>query len=327
MLSNDCVIIPGLGGFMTHHVEAHYDADDRIFLPPLRTLGFNPQLKLNDSLLIQSYIEAYDISYPEAQRRVEAEVAELRQHLETEGHYELNDIGDLHLNAEGRLEFEPCEAGILTPTLYGLNSFEMLPLQSKVAEAEAETSIKDEETEATEEKSKREHTITIKMSWFRNAVAVAAAIVAFMLIGTPVGNSQLSETYVQQSAFVPLSSVTKAVVAEPAEAQEASNEQAPNEQAEETAETTIEETKVAEEVAPYFQLVLASLVTQHNAEIYIDQMKTAGFDEVSLYQTPKMLRVVYGNYASETDAYNALRQLRSQSRQFAEAWVLKIEKQ
>ena len=41
LLSNDCVIVPGLGGFMTHHVDARYDADDQMFLPPLRTLGFS----------------------------------------------------------------------------------------------------------------------------------------------------------------------------------------------------------------------------------------------------------------------------------------------
>lgn len=64
LLENDCVIVPDLGGFMAHHCEARYDAEDHLFLPPQRTLGFNPQLKLNDSLLAQSYVEAYDISYP-----------------------------------------------------------------------------------------------------------------------------------------------------------------------------------------------------------------------------------------------------------------------
>ena len=111
LLSNDCVIVPGLGGFMTNHVDARYDNDDRMFLPPLRTLGFNPKLTLNDSLLAQSYIEAYDISYPEAIHRIEDEVNELRQHLENNGSYELNDIGTLFLNDDGNMEFKPCEAG------------------------------------------------------------------------------------------------------------------------------------------------------------------------------------------------------------------------
>lgn len=50
LLSNDCVIVPDFGGFMAHHVDARYDEADGTFLPPLRTLGFNPQLKMNDSL-------------------------------------------------------------------------------------------------------------------------------------------------------------------------------------------------------------------------------------------------------------------------------------
>ena len=88
LLDNDCVIVPGLGGFMAHHVEARYEEDEQAFLPPLRTLGFNPQLKINDSLLAQSYIEAYDISYPEALQRIEDEVNELTQILQNEGRYE-----------------------------------------------------------------------------------------------------------------------------------------------------------------------------------------------------------------------------------------------
>ena len=68
LLSNDCVIVPGLGGFMTHHIPAQYYTDTQSFLPPLRQLGFNANIQINDSLLAQSYIETYDISYPEAIR-------------------------------------------------------------------------------------------------------------------------------------------------------------------------------------------------------------------------------------------------------------------
>ena len=72
---------------MAHHVEARYVEDEQLFLPPLRTLGFNPQLKVNDSLLAQSYIEAYDISYPEALRRIADEVEELKQIMAEQGTY------------------------------------------------------------------------------------------------------------------------------------------------------------------------------------------------------------------------------------------------
>ena len=45
---------------MAHNISARYEEQEHLFLPPLRTLGFNPQLNINDSLLVQSYIEAYD---------------------------------------------------------------------------------------------------------------------------------------------------------------------------------------------------------------------------------------------------------------------------
>ena len=332
LLDNDCVIIPDLGGFMAHHIDARFDAGDGIFLPPIRTIGFNPQLKLNDSLLIQSYIEAYDISYPEAQRRIEAEVAELRQHLETEGYYELNDIGLLRLNSEGHLEFEPCEAGILTPSLYGLSSFEMTPLHAEEqveqpTEDSADTST-DTEQETVDE-PRAEHAITIKMSWLRNSVAVAAAVILFLIIGTPFSNSNLADSSVRQSTIIPLPTNAKTASAQHPDTSAVA---AATAEADSTAKDVAAEAQAAEEQAAEalpqpttdYRLVLASWVAKRNAEIFVNQLKEDGFSEAHLYQTPNMLRVVYGHYATETEAYNALHQLRAKSNHFAEAWVLKV---
>jgi len=309
LLNNDCVIVPGLGGFMGHYMDARYDEQDSLFLPPLRTLGFNPQLTINDSLLVQSYVEAYDISYPEALRRIEAEVQELHQHLETEGQYELNDIGILSLNDEGNITFEPCEAGILTPTLYGLGSFEMQRLApAPSVNAENNNSIINESA------------ITIKMSWIRNMVAAAAAIIAFLMIGTPISNSEVS-TDIQQSAFLAI----------PTPHQEKSNikaEEVTNATISES-ESTKEETKVAVEVQtkenePRYCLVLASQVSKKNAENFVNQLQANGLKEARVLETT-MTRVVYGDFASESDAYNQLQSLQCQSKIFSEAWVMKVK--
>jgi cell division septation protein DedD len=309
LLNNDCVIVPGLGGFMGHYMDARYDEQDSLFLPPLRTLGFNPQLTINDSLLVQSYVEAYDISYPEALRRIEAEVQELHQHLETEGQYELNDIGILSLNDEGNITFEPCEAGILTPTLYGLGSFEMQRLApAPSVNAENDNSIINESA------------ITIKMSWIRNMVAAAAAIIAFLMIGTPISNSEVS-TDIQQSAFLAI----------PTPHQEKSNikaEEVTNATISES-ESTKEETKVAVEVQtkenePRYCLVLASQVSKKNAENFVNQLQANGLKEARVLETT-MTRVVYGDFASESDAYNQLQSLQCQSKIFSEAWVMKVK--
>ena len=220
LLSNDCVIVPGFGGFMAHHVDARYDGRDNMFLPPLRTVGFNPQLTMNDSLLALSYVETYDISYPEALRRIEDEVVEIRQSLENEGKFEIENIGMLFLNEDGNISFEPCEAGILTPDFYGLGGFDMLPIAQidngeqqnenqnvamTVNLAKEEQPVKNEtEVPATpannsvfiaEEEEKAEF-ISIKKSWLRNMAAACIALIAFFTISTPLGSPTIEKSQI-----------------------------------------------------------------------------------------------------------------------------------
>lgn len=311
LLSNDCVIVPGLGGFVAHHVEAYYNASEGLFLPPLRTLGFNPQLTINDSLLVHSYIEAYDISYPEALRRIESEVAELRQHIETEGYYELNDLGVMRLGEEGGLLFEPCEAGILSPLLYGLGSFSMQPLEKP----EEKPKTADENADSCP----ADHAIVIKMSWLRNIAAVAAAIIAFvMMTGTPVSNSVSTDSQ-QNAAFIPIPVVTES--AEKAETPVSSESlQTPE------ATEAREDSEDTEPMQPIYSLVMASQVSRSNATAFVNLLDDAGFDEARVDINHKgLVRVVYGSYASEGEAITELRQLRRQSRHFSQAWVMKME--
>ena len=44
LLENDCVIVPGLGGFVAHYTPAMRVAEENTFLPPTRIIGFNPGL-------------------------------------------------------------------------------------------------------------------------------------------------------------------------------------------------------------------------------------------------------------------------------------------
>lgn len=234
LLSNDCVIVPGFGGFMAHHADARYDGTDNMFLPPLRTVGFNPQLTMNDSLLVLSYVETYDMSYPEALRRIEDEVAEIRQTLENEGKYEVDNVGILSLNEDGNIEFEPHEAGILTPDFYGLGGFDMMPVAqltageeanankaatSKTAAATTESKPnanlvempakpmqKEKEKEAAvnnsvfinddEEEETSAEFISIRKSWLRNLAAACIAIIAFFTISTPLGAPTMQKSQI-----------------------------------------------------------------------------------------------------------------------------------
>ena len=355
LLDNDCVIVPGLGGFTAHHVEARFDESDDVFLPPLRTLGFNQQLKINDSLLVQSYIEAYDISYPEALRRIEGEVEELRQRLANDGYYEMTDIGVLEMNEDGNIIFTPCEAGILTPGLYGLSSFEMQPLMAEESTASASstqvqkpnveptpitTTVVDqvrqkEETSAndagqdTDNDEDAEKTICIKVSWLRNAgIAAAAAVLLFFVI-FPISHSGLKNVNIGDfngtsffSKLMPKDSQMNNIsISEIKASAKDSSRQSVKDSVKDIVKDSIKviEPKVKSDT---FCIVLASCIPQKNAERYVEQLHKKGFDKAYAMVNNKMVRVIYGNYTSETDAYNDLQKIRSND-EFEQAWILK----
>ena len=351
LLSSDCVIVPDLGGFMTHHVDARYDDEDNMFVPPLRTLGFNPQLTMNDSLLAQSYIEAYDINYPEAIRRIEAEVTELKQQLYNDGFYEMTGIGVLSLNEDRHIVFEPCEAGLLTPSLYGLGAFEMLPLDEKTNSQIVQVATQvpltnNDSTQSIRTTTKDgEKAIIVKMSWLRNA-AIAAAIIIFLLftptiinnIGTETQQPSMSEVDLlplPNKAVEPKKLDTSAVnikhdsietpaVEENVSSADTTKIESANTnalKAEAIAKTTSE--PIAEKETGYC-LVLASQVAQQGAENLVSQMKQHGYEDTRVNINKNVRRVIYGHYPSQDAAYQALNKLRNSSSDFDEAWVYKI---
>ncbi len=358
LLSNDCVIVPRLGGFMTHHIEARYDEHDSMFLPPLRTLGFNAQLNINDSLLVQSYIEAYDISYPEALQRIEDEVEELKQHLQNEGSYELNDIGVLTLNDDGNYVFTPCEAGILTPALYGLSSFEMKPLQTTAAqvvkavppvtEQPVETpqqpaaqifdlgdQTPEEEVENTEED---DDVVRIKFSWIRNAVAVAAILLAVFFLAMPTGKTDMMQRTISNinngllfgmmSEDTNMSKIEIQKKVTRKETSRSENTQKTDSIAKSVADAQAKSVAdaQAESVADAprkYCIVLASCVSIRNANSFIERLQEKGFEQAEVFERNNIRRVIYGHYPSEEAAHDDLRRFHRHS-ETAEAWLMEL---
>ena len=65
-MHHECVVVPGFGAFMLNHESARYDAKTQRFLPPSRTLGFNPEVRHNDALLLGSISRREGVSLENA---------------------------------------------------------------------------------------------------------------------------------------------------------------------------------------------------------------------------------------------------------------------
>lgn len=335
LLNNDCVIVPDLGGFMAHYVCAHYDENDELFLPPLHTLGFNPQLKINDSLLAQSYVEAYDISYPEALQRIEDEVNELKMHLQSEGFYELNDIGLLSLNDDGNFQFTPCEAGILSPTLYGLSSFE-IPTITRITDKglPVKEEFKDQEKQSarifdidlsgnTTEEDEEDDIVRIKFSWIRNTVAIAAVLLALFILILPTGKTEIvTRTISNLNSNILFGMMSKDTNTNKIEIKKTDITKTPIKVNTIAKKDTIEsiQKNANDSVKIGYCIVLASYVSEQNARIFIENLKNKGLDNAEVFISNNIRRVIYGNYPTPNDAYIALQSIHSH-KELAEAWV------
>lgn len=318
LLENDCVVVPNFGGFVAHHTNACRDTDDSAYLPPRRLLGFNPKLQVNDNLLTQSYIETYDLCYPEAISRIESEVEELKGELSENGVYEFNDIGTLSVNANGNYDFTPCEAGLLTPSYYGLSSFQIENIDTLPTAEKVTLSCNGKE---------QADMVSVKVSVLRNAIAIAAAIIAFFLITPPLGapgNATEGENALEASIMYKMPSPSSSP-------RMASISPVKNETTlvKTTSQKKVSATPLAQEqpsaTTSKWTIVLASGVSRQGAEAYVADLKKRSMPLGSVLEKKGSFRkVTYGNYGSAEEAYAKLATMKKDT-EFRDAWVLEMK--
>ena len=348
LLENDCVIVPGFGGFVAHYSPATRVKEENIFLPPTRTIGFNPQLKLNDGVLVQSYMSAYDTSFADASRIVEKEVNEFIGLLHEEGKAHLDNIGEIHYNIYGNYEFVPYDYKITTPSLYGLDSFEIHELSALQQKEKVLIPT-------YPEKEKKTFEISINRAYLRNAAAMIAAIVLFFAFSTPVENtdvqknnyaqllpSELFEQIEKQSvAITPVyvkndaAQQAKKFSASSASTKTSSAKKHTTDKAKTSKPIAVREVKVVkqETAAPApavksqesanhpFHIIVAGGISLKDAEAIATQLKSKGFADAKALNTDDKVRVSISSFNNRDEATKQLLELRK-NETYKNAWLL-----
>ena len=344
LLEHDCVIIPGIGGFIANHADAkHEDGDEHLFFPPYRTIGFNQQLQVNDGLLVQSYMAAYDTSYPFANLQMEKDLEKMMYELDMTGEYELENIGVIRKGLNQNITFTAPETGPLTPSLYGLYSFEMKPVQSLIKEREIEKNLQAAATSmaiasvpAQKTRKRKEVIIRLNRHWVDFGISVAAAVVLFFCFSYPAMRNVTTETDTVVAAFNPMEDVTAikttTLTARPNVAKPATTTKqvtktvkptmmVPSSPSTPTPASAKKESGVS---TPKYAIVLASYVSQQNAETFLKNLEKGGYTEGRFVKNGKVSRILYSDYNSEAEAQQALSTLRKENAAFVEAWVLAL---
>lgn len=129
LFGNDCVIVPGFGGFIGNYSPARIDKSTGTFYPPVKQISFNRNLNHNDGLLIGKISFTLKINYGDARNLVEEFVAEIRKKLNKGEKVVFDNIGSFVNNHEGNVQFEPDRNVNYHLDSYGLESFQWLPLE------------------------------------------------------------------------------------------------------------------------------------------------------------------------------------------------------
>lgn len=325
LLNNDCVIVPGLGGFVTQSVPARYVTEEQLFLPPHRTIGFNPQLTLNDGLLVQSYMQAYGTGYSEATLQIEETVYQLKETLHASGEFTLDGIGTFTLDLSDALNFHPIEAGVISPQLYGLGSFivsrataaHSSSVADSVAEEQEEKRVKVVTTSATS----RTYTLNFNRELCNYAAAVAVAIIFYFLWATPVGVADSAYTASPAIATTQLGLATASAPQPSATHRQLGNKAVPATPG--LQDGSPASTSKQQQAQGRYTIVVASSVPRKGAMQLVEQLNQDGLANAEIIEMKRMVRVVYGHYTTAGDAQAALRTLR-QGVHFKEAWVMEI---
>ncbi len=118
----NCVVVPEFGAFLTQIKSAQINRATNTFSPPTKLISFNEQLSSNDGLLVSYMANAENASYEEMLNEVLNTADQWKSQLRKGERLGLSNIGELWLNREGKIQFQPSNKINYLTSSFGLSS-------------------------------------------------------------------------------------------------------------------------------------------------------------------------------------------------------------
>jgi len=293
----ECVTLPEFGSFLTQSVSAKIHDTTHVFYPPKKVLSFNEQIKQNDGLLARYIADVEKIPFEMANQSISKRVKTLKSYLVQGETLMFENIGELTLNNEGKILFQPSYHLNYRTDAFGLSHFTIPEVTRETLKEAAQDLEKVVPIAVTPERRKTR-------SYLRYA--------AIALVALTVGSLGISQYYVNQVETY-------------------------NQLAEQEAQGALEQkiqeaTFVIENPLPAitlnvkkqtgnYHIVAGAFRIEDNAYKKIEQLKTEGFKARNLGANKYGLHeVVYDSYETREDALRALREIKKTNNK--NAWLL-----
>ncbi|MRJ10489.1 hypothetical protein EDL98_05265 [Ornithobacterium rhinotracheale] len=294
----DCVIVPGLGGFIAKNTESEFNPIDYTFFPPRKKIGFNSDLVHTDGLLANAIAKEYGMDYKNAVLAIDKEVALWKEALNQGENIQIEGLGILNKQNQN-LNFQPEKNINFALDTYGLEPVKANYILREKSEKQTETPTK------------------TASAWGSYAAAIALAI------GVGVTSFFANHTLVQPQLSSILPFTLNAEVAERQNVAdfilEPQTQQAPKAEVNET--TAVAETPVS--VAPAevneespempvktYQVIGGSYKKYSEAMVEVANMKKKGYNQaVIVGKVGSYFMVAYDTFDSEDEALALKRSL------------------
>ena len=338
----DCVIVPGMGGFVANYKSASIQTIQNTLHPPSKGISFNKNLNSNDGLLANFIAQKEAISYPFSCQKIEEAVTVMNRDLKLKKKIVLQNVGTLFLDVEQRIQFEPAATVNYLLDSYGLPIFSKQPIKRPTLEDKITNQFKDRTTPLIT--SKMENTVSKK--WL-----VAAAItipLAFFAIWIPT-QYNLTGT-INTANLNPFKSDIKAVYAPHQSTISVAeiDEKSIKEQLILVADSTnFLEIKLDAAISPFvvklkdtptnseaistfvatedhelhYHIVGGCFSDKNNAKKLVKQLKKDGFNATIIGKRKGLWTVSYNSFSTKREAIEVLATAKAHN---AKAWILNL---
>lgn len=310
-LDHDCVVVPGLGGFVCNRKPARYDESRQELVPPLRSVLFNERILHHDGVLVESIVRREGISFDEALAAVEAESASLKADIQAGKTVRIHQVGRLFAGDEGRLQFMPDEEMVRILRSFGLKRIPLQPLEKQPSSERVLPASRIVPISATTQPAEQS-------PWLRVAAAIAVPVIG--------GAGMFFMDYSGQDAALMSTLPLPAPTHYSAEYQPRFTEEAiPTWESinpvDAGAEAYVEEEPKTGHV---FLLVAGSFSVQSNAINLSNDLNEQGFDSEVLLQESGLHLVTFATHFDEEMARTELSQLRLDENT-SRAWLKRLD--
>ncbi len=314
IIRNECIILPGFGGFETDYKPAYVDKNTGSFIPPSKQIIFRQDFTKDNGVLV-SYVSTKEKIPAEAAEQAIGEfIKKLSVSLAGGQQFVIDGIGTFNYTDDQKLIFFPFESENYLIDSFGLSAFKQKKLYIEKKEQAG--------TERIIEKKKSYKTGTVLII---GIVVTLLTIFVLLMLGTDLFNGSGKTRNPSASASDDNDKTVFGQMKLPKKdsTQIAIDEQLSDNTSKQTALQYRERSQAAIKpvevynnrssgLEEHYQIVAGSFLLEHLAMRQAEELRKKGYHPVVIKTGNDFYRVVLDTFDNKTRALNELRTYRSE---------------